>query len=304
MRVTRRVVVAVHLLVCVALLSGANRQETDAGAAWLRSRQAIGDVASLKALTLRGREVSGFNAITGEFGEGKGPVDVQIVLPDHYLEMKERHYGDKRVIALRTGFRGSVRIRELDRTRTSSGITGPDPATGPPTSEQRDFARLMLALALRNDTVLPLSVQLAGAGVGFELRGSAGLHVFVDIDAKTRLPTRIRYREERRFPAKAPALLNRPTVVVPSMPAPRQAEVSLILEDRRTVSGLNLPFRIRDVADGVTFRITQFDEIIVNPHLRPADFRKRPVPPPAAPGGSRRLPAHAGSPESVGPAVP
>jgi|SRR5688572_2075076 len=276
MRFSRNAIIAVYLLAGVALLSGAKGQQVEAPAAWLRSRQAIGDVASLRALTLRGREVSGFNAITGEFGEGKGPVEVQVVLPDQYLEVKERHYGDNRVIALRTGFRGNVRIRELDRTRTSSGITGPDPATGPPTSEQRDFARLMLALALRNDTALPMTVQLDRAGSGFELRGPAALHVFVDVDSKTLLPTRIRYREERRFPAQAPVRSNMPAVVAPSMPAPRETEVTLILEDRRTVSGLNLPFRIRDVADGVTFRITQFDEIIVNPHLRPADFRQQP----------------------------
>jgi hypothetical protein len=57
-----------------------------------------------------------------------------------------------------------------------------------------------------------------------------------------------------------------------SMPPPESVEVTLTFEDRRTVDGFSLPFRIRQTARGVTFQDIKFDSILVNPPLTAAEF--------------------------------
>jgi hypothetical protein len=115
-----------------------------------------------------------------------------------------------------------------------------------------ELARLMLALFLRTDTLVPLKLDAIDGG---RLRFSARGRFFAEIELNaSSLPARVNYE-----------------IALPDGKSAQAAH--WVLEEPRVVDGISVPTRIVDFAAGRHRSTYRFKDIQINPRLTSADFR-------------------------------
>jgi hypothetical protein len=230
----------------------------EAGALLKGARAAIGGeskLATVRSLAFQGHT----RTLVGSTGKLSDPqvLDIRILLPDNYLRVENHDWYETR-----SGFAASELLnsaKAIAPGSTFGASYGPEQIT----IERVTFVRLMLGMLAQTTTIIPLTLRHASAATA-ELGGPDGFSAFLDFDAKTRLPARLRYTGPVHFP--------QPGSTMP--PAPQQAEIVWTFDDRRDVSGLKLPHRITRTSRDVTLEEMVFKTVRVNPPLSPNDFKK------------------------------
>jgi len=212
-----------------------------------RARAVIGGeakLAAVKSLVMKG-EIRTQNAwYRGEPDVRylDAPLEVRVMMPDHYSWATQVGPSRRQLVV---GFRGNVLL---------TGAPVPDGTADGPYLEHTNLAKLMLALLLRTDTIVPLRLGSGGgAGSTLQFVGPRSFTVYVDLDPSTRLPVRLRHQVQ--------------------MKTGGNQEVVWSFEDRQVVDGLNLPRRILRSQNNTLRDTLTFETISVNAPLTAADFK-------------------------------
>lgn len=269
----KRLDIAVRAIAAAGAIASLAAQDstqfTDAAAADLfrYSRMAVtggGNIGRLRALSLKGRS----RFVVNERGDLTGAVvDIKLLLPDHYLRIdtagtsqKTAGYAGKTVLSsMHDGASVSYppdqlrqTILQNERQRVArlllgaiTYVGGDLPMTFSSVPQSIEFVDPRInprtSMAVNNSTAEPYTALVSGAH--FSAR-------FI-VDGKNRTPAHIVFVGADKKP------------------------VTMTFEDRRSVDGLQLPFHIVTTIDGHAIDDLVFDEILVNPELSKADFKKQ-----------------------------
>ena len=116
---------------------------------------------------------------------------------------------------------------------------------------------------ISHTTAVPHLSAHASSGKSVELTGDEGFSAFVDMDATTSAPLRVRHVGNVHFPV--------PGSTMP--PPPQKAEVVWTFQDRRSVGGLRLAHRVVRTARDVTLEEMLLEKFVINPPLDATHFR-------------------------------
>jgi hypothetical protein len=243
---------------------------------FVRSRAAVvsaGSVLQLRSLILKG-DLRTF-ADDGRLMEGR--IEVRVLLPDHFVRIET--FGTSQRLS---GFAGKVLLTEM---RDGNRVELPPENMSPQLMRlvRAHFTRLMLGavtyvtadqqLTFRSAGGAPAMVDprdSARAAIAAQLPQSAAGSAIVtnltpepfamDVTSET-LSARYEVDSASRMPIKL------------TFQGARREPNTMKFEDRRLVSGFNLPYRITTSARDRALEAIVFDEILVNPELSKADFR-------------------------------
>jgi hypothetical protein len=243
---------------------------------FVRSRAAVahtGTVTQLRSLILRGHLRT-----TADNGSPlEGAIEIKVLLPDSFLRVET--YADVQRL---TGFAGKSLLTAM---RAGHRVElPPDNATAPLLRVTRaHFTRFMLGVAtyitpdrqmtMRSSGGAPTMVDprdSARAAVASSTpQSAAGSAVVTNTMPE---PFSLDVQSENFFVRFVVDSITRlPVRLV--FPGAKQEPTTMAFGDRRTVSGLDLPYLMTTtVGNRVRERIV-FDEILVNPELSKADFR-------------------------------
>lgn len=179
------------------------------------------------------------------------PYELRAAFPDRFVEIATGPAGP-----VATGVDGQHALYVPLVPPAMRGQPMPLPA-GLVDDSRQMFAVWMLLTLLRTDTAWPLVVEPvvedSGAYETIRFRRRGAGDVWLDVDRATSAPTRVRYR-------------------IPTA-AGSEAEVALVAEDRRDVSGVRMPFRVRQLRNGQPFmNYREFDRVRVNVDFVADDF--------------------------------
>jgi hypothetical protein len=272
--------IAVVLLSGIVLAQDATRfADESAHDLFVRSRAAVvhsGTVLQLHSLVMKG--VLRAFADNGNLLEGR--IEIRALLPDHFIRIET--FGASRRIS---GFAGKALLTEM---RDGNRVELPPEKL---TSQllrlvHAHFTRLMLGVATYVSADQHLTFRSAGGAVamvdpretaraaisstgGTSAAGSSIVtnatpdHFAMDVMSEN---FSVRYVVD--------SLTREPAAIV--FEGARKEPNTMKFEDRRLVSGLNLPFRITTSAHDRALETMVFDDIVVNPELNRADFRAGP----------------------------
>jgi hypothetical protein len=228
---------AAWLIVSGLLATAVDLRFADAVARDLVDRSRAQIVQAGASIDLRSMVLKGRVRVPGEgSATTDGTVEIRILLPDHFLRV-DTHGTTER----RSGFAG-----DTDLSRGRGANAGSRRA-------RAELTRLMLGLAPWVSTADALVVKSTGetafadtAAVDVNGPGFSGRLVF---DTTTHVPLRVVYFAE--------------------------GGVSMVVSfaNRRVANGLELPFRITTQTPDRVLETLMLDEILVNPPLKPADFK-------------------------------
>lgn len=250
----------VVLALASSALSAAQMRQTAPEAALASAREALGgvQVAKVKSLLLQG-ESQALNLANSQMSPPTA-LEIRVLLPDHYLRIDLTE-----TIERRAGFSGETVLNAIQPRKPDVNVGG---SWGPEQVkiERHAIARLILGLLARTDMVQGLR-PAAASGDSITLEASDGFKATLDVEASTHVPLRLRYRAAVRFPPPAGQPMMGP-------PPSTDAEVTVAFSERRPVEGVSLAHRITTTARDLTLADLRFHRIVVNPGLRPEDFKK------------------------------
>ena len=170
------------------------------------------------------------------------PLELLALMPDHYLWATTRPSPTKPNETV--GFRGQTFIPVADKALWASD----------PSWLFDDFARLMLAVFLRTDTLVPLKLEgLKSDRLRFSNRGKAFAEIELDGSS---LPMSLNYEEKTSDGKKTES-------------------ARWVLEERRVIGGVSVPTRIVMFQAGTHRWTYRFSDIQINPKITSADFKDR-----------------------------
>jgi hypothetical protein len=261
------------VMVCLGGLaahtSGPARQVSQA---WNHARASVGSAkTNVKSLVLYGSCLAGFNGVTAQPLDRPKSLEIRLLLPDYY----ERIDKDASEI-VKNGFRKDEPFLVVEPIGRSVSVGSRPPGPDVTVLHRLYVTRLLLGMVADARGVLPLEVRGSTARAGEDvvsLAGPDGFSAFVDVDRASGLPLRVRYMDDVRYPEP----LSDDDRKAGRMPGPwnvERAEVTITFGDRRTVSGLQIPFWIKTTALGRRFEEIRLDRVVVNPPLSPSGFSK------------------------------
>jgi len=260
---TRALAVAVIVVAFSATPAGqryATFRDPHCQQAFRSGRQQLGGEASIEGLrtvVMKGRA----RTIDERGAWAVRDVDIRILLPDHYLRIETADGFERR-----TGFAG----RELlTRIRSGSSIERPpmDMAPGLIRAERFRVARLLLGSMLTTSADLWLSFRWAARYAEMS-RDTIGTWATVDTSAPPVIEVVAKQFNARLY------LNNQFVPFRVDYEASEQTAISIAFDDRRPVDGLLWPHRVTTTRDGETIDDLVLDEIVVNPPLTAADFKR------------------------------
>jgi hypothetical protein len=213
---------------------------------------------------LKGQARRGFNGVTGRPDERLRPVEIYILLPDNYLRIDS----DPESVIL-SGFSGNLVLNKWTPQRSDMQIS----VTYPPEqihTEQENLAHLMAGMLAVLETACHLtagSTQTAG----IELLREGKHLAWMDLEPVSGAPLRVRYEGRLGFP-RALTQAELKAGLVPPPAAPESVEVTLTFDDRRSVEGVSIPFRITRAARNIAFEELRLETVALNTSLSKGDF--------------------------------
>jgi hypothetical protein len=246
---------------------------------FVRSRAAVvqtGSVQRLRGLLMKGQ----LRQFTADGGLLEGQIEIRALLPDHFIRI-ETFGASKRI----SGFAGRVLLTEMrDGNRVE---LPPENLTGPLLRMMHThFTRLMLGAAMYVTADQELTFRSAGAAsamvdprttarAAIGSGGPSSAAAAAIVTNATPEPFAMDVMSDS-FNARCvvDGATGMPVRLV--FPGANKEPNTMKFEDRRLVSGLNLPYRITVSTQGRAIETMVFDEIVVNPELSKADFRSDP----------------------------
>lgn len=225
-------------------------------------------LSALRGLHLRGVTSDVLNRFTGALTPPHS-VEFYILFPDNFLRLD-----NDRITIRRAGFSGAMLLNRREPLRPEFEVGGQVPP-GDLKTERGNYARLMVGILAGFPGAMPpgvRAVELVGPDT-IQFAADDGRPMFLDLDATSRVPIRIRYDDYVSRPQ-----INAPRgqrLMIAPPPKSETTELSIVFEERRWVGGLALPHRIRRLAANVTLEDMRFETITTNPPLGHSDFRQR-----------------------------
>jgi hypothetical protein len=219
-----------------------------------------------------------------------GELTIDLQLPDKMLRTESMSpMGDATIVTL-VGVNGEQLLRN---TRTIGGgpnmivrMAAPAGADGEAQAlrnQRAEMARLALAFLLVPPPAMPLDLTYGGEAEADEgkadiidAKGPGSFAVRLFLDKKTHRPLMLSYRGAaprmimQRVDAPPPG-----TPAQPPSPPPQIANVTVYLDDYKSVEGVTLPHRMVRAIDGVTSEEWTFKDVKVNPSFKPDAFSVR-----------------------------
>lgn len=266
-----------------------------------QARQALGGDKNLNkvhALTATGsyQRTMGDRQLSGD-------VVVDLEMPDKMLRTETSNPVGDMTIELAQGVNGDTLLRNQ---RTLNGPPGavirmaPPPAAGDAQAQavrnaRADMTRFVLALLLTSPSSMPLEFAYAGEAQSDEgkadvidAKGPGTFAARLFLEQKSHRPLMLQYRgvapqlriqtQQMQGPPD-PARVQRGEQAArdaaAGQPPPQVVEITLYLDDYRTVDGVQLPHRLSRSVDGKPTEETTFKAIKLNPVFKAGTFDAR-----------------------------
>jgi hypothetical protein len=197
----------------------------------------------LRSLLFKGRvRVPHEDGIDGADNHEDGQVEIRILLPDRYLRIDSSGGSERR-----SGVAGRVLLTPRDPG--SPGSPGSNVRL-----ERARLMRLLLGAVAYGAAAPPLLFRSTGEGAFAETAAldvsGADFSARLVVDVPSHIPLRLVYVGDRG------------------------ASTVMSFANRRSVSGIDLPFRITTQSPERVLETLMFDDIFVNPDLHDGDFRR------------------------------
>jgi hypothetical protein len=245
--------------------------EAQARAHLKAAREAIGGDARMERI--RGLILRGTTEAPAVRSHAASPatVEIRVLFPRSFLRISTSEW-----MSRASGFVGDHVLQKWTPMSSAVHVSQPGDAE-PIVTVQTRWARLMLGILADTRALGPLRLRGGGSANGIytvEFVGPDDVSTLLDLDERTRVPLRVRYQGEARFPRPRPAgAADSREARDMGPPPPERTELIWSFEDRHVVDGIGLPHRIVESARGVTFEDTHIDTVILNPPLGPNDFQ-------------------------------
>ena len=289
--------IGIYLFSAALTLGGyAARAAGDAKAAELlaQARAAIGGdskLAKVQALSCTGtlQRAMGDRQIGGEM-----TIDLQ--LPDKFLRTDSvSMMGDSVLLVTEQGVNGEKVLRSSRTLNTPPGAIirmPPPPAPGSDAELQllrnsrAELARLSVALLLTSPSSMPLEFTYSGEAESpdgkadvIDVKGPSSFAARLFLDKASRRPLMLTYRgvaprmvmQTQRGDGPGAAQRHE----LPAPPAPEQVDISMFLDDYRSVDGVLLPHHITRSVGGQPSEEWTFKTVKVNPTFKADTFVSR-----------------------------
>jgi len=280
----------------------AARADGDARAAQLlaQARQALGgdkNLNKVQSLTAAGtyERTMGDRQLTGD-------VTFDVQLPDKMLRTESMNPIADMTIVTEQGINGETLLRNQRTLNAPPGavIRMPPPQSGDAETQairnaRADMTRFVLALLLTSPASMPLEYSYGGEAQSddgsadvIEAKGPGAFAARVFLDRKSHRPLMLQYR------SVAPQLRIQTQQVqggsaetarqradqaahdaATAPPAPQVVDITLYLDDYKSIDGVLLPHRISRSVDGKPAEETTFKTIRVNPPFKTGTFEAR-----------------------------
>ena len=266
-----------------------------AGESLEKGRNALGDVQSLKALSL-----TGARRVSTQTPEGPGTMsresEMHFLLPDKFLRSETVEMpGGMQGPAIVEALDGATSWREVQNAPAHANIVIRTPGVGPGASgpqEAEARTKMLRTIYLRNMLMYTLSAP-AGVDVQFEYAGEAesddgrawvinakgpenfAMRLF--IDQKTNMPVMASWRGMQARPMiRTIRMQGPPPEKVPEIdePKPKEVEFEARLSEHKKVGGLLLPHVMTVTSEGKLTEEYEIKSARANPNLKPEKFRK------------------------------
>ncbi len=257
-----------------------------------QARAALGGEKSLNKV--QGLTASGTYQRTLQDRQLNGEVTVDLQLPDKLLRTESMSPMGDVTIVTEQGVNGDKLLRNQRTLNAPPGMmvrTGPPPTGDAEVQAIRnahaDLARTALAFLLTSPASLPLEFTSGGEAESDEgkadvvdAKGPGNFAARIFLDQKSHRPLMLVYR------GIAPRVMIQTQQGPPpaggdgphdgsALPAPQVVDITLYLDDYKTVDGLMLPHRLARSIDGKPTEETTFKTIKINPAFKPDTFAAR-----------------------------
>jgi hypothetical protein len=259
-----------------------------------QARAALGGEKSLNKV--QGLTASGTYQRTLQDRQLNGEVTVDLQLPDKLLRTESMNPMGDVTIVTEQGVNGDKLLRNQRTLNAPPGMvvrTGPPP-TGDAEAQairnaHADLARTALAFLLTSPASLPLEFTSGGQAESDEgkadvidAKGPGNFAARIFLDQKSHRPLMLVYRgiaprvmiQTQQGPPPAGGRGDGPHDGS-ALPEPQVVDITLYLDDYKTVDGLMLPHRLARSIDGKPTEETTFKTIKINPAFKPDTFAAR-----------------------------
>ncbi|MGH9140902.1 MAG: hypothetical protein ACRD2I_07150 [Vicinamibacterales bacterium] len=260
-----------------------------------QARAALGGEKNLNKVT--GLSVTGTYQRTTADRQLSGELTIELQLPDKLLRTEWLNpMGDLQIVTAQ-GINGELLLR---RQRTLNAPPGAVIRTPPPPggdAEQQairnaraDLARTALAFLLASPASLPLEFTAGGEAESDEGKadivdamGAGNFAARLFLDQKSHRPLMLTYRgmaprvivQTQQGPRPADGGRGEASHGAADAPAPQVVDITLYLDDYRSVDGVMLPHHMARSIDGKPAEETTFKVVRINPAFKPDTFAAR-----------------------------
>jgi hypothetical protein len=229
-----------------------------------------------------------------------GEVTIDLQLPDRMLRTESMNPMGDMTIVTEQGLNGEKLLRSQRTMNAPQGAVirmGPAP-TGDAEAQavrnaRADLARIVVAFLLTSPAALPLEFAYGGEAESdegkadvVEAKGAGNFAARIFLDQKSHRPLMLTYRgvaprvmiqtEQGPPPEGGHGRRGEPAHdATPAMPPPQVVDITLYLDDYKSVDGVMVPHHMTRSVDGKPTEETTFKTIKINPTFKPDTFRAR-----------------------------
>ena len=229
-----------------------------------------------------------------------GEVTIDLQLPDKMLRTESMNPMGDMTIVTEQGLNGEKLLRNQRTMNAPPGAVirmGPPPTGDAETQAVRnaraDLARTIVAFLLTSPASLPLEFTSAGEAESdegkadvVEAKGAGNFAARIFLDQKSHRPLMLTYRgvaprvmiQTQQGPPPDGGRGQRGEPAhgeTPAIPPPQAVDITLYLDDYKSVDGVMLPHHMARSVDGKPTEETTFKTIRINPAFKPDTFTAR-----------------------------
>ena len=256
-----------------------------------QARAALGGEKNLSKV--QGLTATGTYQRTQQDRQLSGEVTLDLQLPDKMLRTESMSPMGDLLVVTGQGINGETLLRHQRTLNAPPGamIRMGQVPTGDAEAQairnaRADLARIALAFLLTSPASLPLEFTAGGEAESedgkadvIEAKGAGNFAAKLLLDQKTHRPLMLIYRgvapRVMVQTLQGPPLPDGARGGIPAPPAPQVVDITLYLDDYKTVDGVLLPHRIARSIDGKPSEETTFTSFKVNPTFKPDTFSGR-----------------------------
>jgi hypothetical protein len=259
-------------LLCAAPSRVAGRQDRppiQAPSSMQQALRAVSGSVTVKSLALEGSRGTGTELMKVPPSAPGGRVELLFLFPEQYRQM----FVNPSMMSYR-GFSRDVPLLGAKAIQSDVTVNAGTPAVNFVDTQRVVAARLLFGILGDAGGIMRVTATPAGPGT-WHLVGANDFDCLIDLDRATGVPLRVRYTDMVGFlPPYDPAEKQWHS------DPPERAEVTITFADRRSVDGIQIPFRVTTTARSLSTgrqnvrEEVRFERVRVNPPLTPADFSR------------------------------